>query len=1265
MSFSQIKTILDEEMGQQQPQGEPVQVGQEVDPDNEMFQRLLRDVKVDTSSLGALSMGLAESKTLFRNIGDLATVHADIESEEPSFLSSFVNRLGGRLMWRDLESGELTFPYVASPEELFGQDWQQLDNDQKRERIKQFDADQIDAYYGGVVETASPVAKAAGTLSGLLADPSTLLPVGATYANAAKIGAGIGATDATIHGLATEGKVDMNTVALGAVLGGTLGPVVKFAGDLIPAIRDKIRKKEPVSADDIIENSGISSKDVLALPGPSRGPIDPLDPTLPPGPAGPAGFPKPRPSSEGPADKVLTGEIIPRGQTFSRADAEKLANEINVQFGLSPQKLLTQDTKIAEKAISPTKNLKLKGEVNRSPDRALFDLRRAAASQEGLSEAEVQKLVELDKSYKDQYGDYFFGEKNPEWKTPGLAYKTKYNPLTENSELPADYKPKYYGRTKELDPSVLALPPKSEQSIIDDVVLDRVNKQQADLTENFREYVRKSAQSGEAAQWLVRDLAAASAGGLYGYSQEGDWESAAMWAIASAGGMHAAGVLGPKLYNAVGKMTPPTAEVTEEIADSWARKYLAHRFGQRPSEFFKNIAGVTGHRFSELLQRLDEDVRSLTARDFIDIKKFRESAGIQKGTDAYRQVVQVLRNPELMKNASKPVRETAIYVRKKLNSVVEQAVQRGVLSREEAEEMLRKAVSEGYFPRVYDNFFLASKEGEKKWYEVFSNHTWSKAQIDIATRSILGQKGGYSTVNFKAKRDSKTGEVLYTVDKEFIRKLYRARNKATFTSRSAHLEKDRKIGLPDEVLDPFLVNDLDNVLVHYFQDTYKRISGARYFGRNDEVMHELVNEMKHRGMTATEINDAWTVFKTAVSDPSSPIIQKMMDMTPELRRFYSVAASLQTFRLIFAQTLGSTQALANSLVYLPSRVGASTPKVILKGITNTFSKENREWAERTGAAFETTIMEVAGEMGALENRYATKFLEYTGFTFVEKLQRTLAANLGKAYAEELLSRKAALIAKRTNRKLGKDGIKELENVDRLLHDMGIDTRVPPSKVSAVEMDRAALRYSNTVNFVNTPEKLPLYWQDPRVKLFRQFKTFIFHQSAFLNDNLVKPMKRGDWRPVFGLAAAGGLGMSVSELRKFLKGDDEDYTLFQRYLQGFTAIGGLGIAWDLAQQAVYGPGAIAQWALGPTVGTVADVLSGAAKSAEKGSIDPLARATIGLPIVGQALDVSGSIKNTAEAVGYPLDFLPTRKDLKEEFSSRKKGNPYEYYNNIYK
>jgi len=168
-----------------------------------------------------LSYGYEKSDTLESNWGNY------LESKFP--MGRFI--LTPKRIVAPLWGGE--GPYV-SPEEAYGEDFMQLDEQQRRERIAQvkqnYLKEKYPEFYGREDRTWG---EAIGEFGGSLASPTTLTPMGRTYKETAAISGGLGFAYGAGEGLGKKGEVDPATTATYTGAGVILGPGLKWAGSKI------------------------------------------------------------------------------------------------------------------------------------------------------------------------------------------------------------------------------------------------------------------------------------------------------------------------------------------------------------------------------------------------------------------------------------------------------------------------------------------------------------------------------------------------------------------------------------------------------------------------------------------------------------------------------------------------------------------------------------------------------------------------------------------------------------------------------------------------------------------------------------------------------------------------------------------------------------------------------------------------------------------------------------------------------------------------
>jgi len=106
-----------------------------------------------------------------------------------------------------------------STEEIYGEGFADASFDERRKMITDERARKIEADYGDVEGSTF------GNVAGMLFDPTTALPVGATYKGMAAIGGAIGGTYSATDQLLNKGSVDPLEAGLHSVAGAVLAPV--------------------------------------------------------------------------------------------------------------------------------------------------------------------------------------------------------------------------------------------------------------------------------------------------------------------------------------------------------------------------------------------------------------------------------------------------------------------------------------------------------------------------------------------------------------------------------------------------------------------------------------------------------------------------------------------------------------------------------------------------------------------------------------------------------------------------------------------------------------------------------------------------------------------------------------------------------------------------------------------------------------------------------------------------------------------------------
>jgi len=732
----------------------------------------------------------------------------------------------------------------------------------------------------------------------------------------------------------------------------------------------------------------------------------------------------------------------------------------------------------------------------------------------------------------------------------------------------------------------------------DSDITRQLKREVAKKQQTLGEFKGMLKQSGGIDQKLLQNMGSTLGGAGLGYVWEG--KEGAM--VGAAIGLGLPWALG-KSYTALGKMS------------TWAEDTIiknAASIATQPRMKFQHL-GNTGKVFSARLTAAIDNAELASAKLLTDSDKL-----LNKMTKQEQDVfIQGMRNEVPMRNLPENIKRAVQVTKRDFVSAINQSIKAGVIDKKQGLKLVQRAKQKGYWPRVYNEAFLSSKEGKEKWLEVFTKQEWDE---DSLRKTLVAVMGNNEKTIEKIINLSKKGEKGFYLSREQAAKLWERRGVYRKSKRSSHLEHNKKIHVKNEsILDPFVIDNPHAVLTSYYHDVFRRIKMAEAFGADDSLAMKLADKVGEE-FTAKEANYMRQVYYNAVGDSKADAIMSSLLMEDGLRRFYGTVNAVETLKLTLAQSINVGQALINGTTYLSGRVNPiDTYKIAYKSLIKSFKEEGQAVADESGAAMEATVLQtlgeysegssilgrqVTGKFAALEYlNNPTQFLRATGFLRVEQFQRKFAANMGKAYAENLLGKKALIDSGEI---IGKKADKILAQMEEI----GLTSNLASDLVPEGDLLRAALRFSNEINFKNTADRLPLMWQSPHAKIFTKFKSFAFQHGAFIKENVVKPAYNGNLLPAFNYLLVGTpVGMTVDEFRRLVKGDDSELTMLKRVLRGFTSVGGLGIALDVMASSAYSATSSLANLAGPFAGDVGKLAHGAINSVSQGSVKPVVRAAV--------------------------------------------------------
>jgi len=173
--------------------------------------------------------------------------------------------------------------FFKSVDELYGEGFEDKPEDERRELIQQYRQEYIAREYPVLSakektegsEYDRSWSEAVGAFTGLLATPTTLVPIGHTYKAASGIGALLGFSYGVTEGLAEKGEVDWNTTGTYTAGGAVLSPLMIWGGRQFTtrfkkAMDTRNLKKQTKSAEELI-----NTYDSLVYEAVHKGETDP------------------------------------------------------------------------------------------------------------------------------------------------------------------------------------------------------------------------------------------------------------------------------------------------------------------------------------------------------------------------------------------------------------------------------------------------------------------------------------------------------------------------------------------------------------------------------------------------------------------------------------------------------------------------------------------------------------------------------------------------------------------------------------------------------------------------------------------------------------------------------------------------------------------------------------------------------------------------------------------------------------------------------
>lgn len=415
---------------------------------------------------------------------------------------------------------------------------------------------------------------------------------------------------------------------------------------------------------------------------------------------------------------------------------------------------------------------------------------------------------------------------------------------------------------------------------------------------------------------------------------------------------------------------------------------------------------------------------------------------------------------------------------------------------------------------------------------------WRSTADDIQKRAVeAGLDTGYLE-NYFPHFSKKTGEL-----QEFTQ--------TTGKDRFGQLEKSR-LGQGEYDKDP-------SVLLNYIEKANERITRAKNFGKDDEVLYMLaqdigkqggdteqaityIDQILNKNQPISDVANAVTGFQTVIKmGPTSPITNLTQNLSISARTDPLVTAS----------------AIKDVITDLPGSIRNAR-------LVNEID---------SGTARVLDDLSASGDL-------AGGWLKAIGHVGSEKLNRIIAVNAGIKYTNKMIDQ-----AKSGN----KAALREL---DRL----GFNIK----NLDEINPLAGGRRISQQTQFSTKAGEIPYAWKTPLGRIATQFKSFAYKQSGFIKDQAIRStseLVKGNPKPMINLLGSYGIGGSivgelVNNIKAIITNKEREDTdnIGERLVSNIAAASSLGLLDNApALFGKYGVSGVLSSLLGPTA---SDVVKGA-------------------------------------------------------------------------
>jgi hypothetical protein len=581
-----------------------------------------------------------------------------------------------------------------------------------------------------------------------------------------------------------------------------------------------------------------------------------------------------------------------------------------------------------------------------------------------------------------------------------------------------------------------------------------------------------------------------------------------------------------------------------------------------------NSLGALSKEDYALFQRAIEDPTLVTpsiknavnlwTKTYVGIGKELQSAGFQQKTSEGRLIPLRLR-----KN---------YFPHQQIDKLAEKSIQEEVLS----SAAKREGLTRSQIQPIWDDW--------NKWLE--GNGTKNGAMVNF-----LIKKRGFASKDAAVK-------TLSDIVESRMSPLFKHHDYRNGLSRGlGSVDYTRPTNLPFYDIDP------KRALARYIYGSKRRLAEAQQFGANDEKLIKMIGNMKETGGDARLVHH---------------LVESLRGVTEARPAWGFISQKTnQTMRGVEVITKLGTSSIANASQSVSTAIFTdiqSTAKSLAKYLSsNKNRKLMQEQASNWGVTYEggmSELMQGLGSDGSFtilgKSISPSKFLQRTGFLWVERMNRVVAAHAAKDFAI------------RMSKELTKDPSNKV--IQRSLRRMGINWKSvlgERGNLNVGQIARAARETEAKTQFQTGLLDIPLWWNSPEGKLVTQFKVFSYKQAQLLKTVIIDEARKGNMKPLLtALALMPIIGEGVKDARSIVTLRKRNDKGLNRLAENMAAVGAGGIFSDILQQNKFGN--IESFLVGPVGSDVGKAIQAGIKAGQGKTTKAENFLLKNIPIAGPAL-----------------------------------------------